>query len=134
MIIFYSTQSLKTNYCFKTLTSRCCGAAIIKSALHAEGLQFKPGEQQAKVFKTNGSLFHQNFIQMISFQSTQPLKTNYSGKTLISRRCRHDVFEFSTSTANAEGHLLNPGRHQTKVLKTKIWYFFDQFYIQMISF
>ena len=46
---FWSINHLIRNYCFEVLIPRCCGAAVITSVEHAEGLQFKPGQHQEKV-------------------------------------------------------------------------------------
>ena len=45
-----SIQHLIWYYCFELLNRRCCGVAVIKSAKHAEGLQFKSGDHQGKFF------------------------------------------------------------------------------------
>ena len=53
------------------LTARCCDVVVITSALHAEGLQFKPGQHQGKFLKDKMFfyLIKTKFKHIISNQS-----------------------------------------------------------------
>ena len=82
---------MKTNFSFKSANSRCCGVAVITSALHAEDLQFNALQHQTKVLKNKNSVFvcsklySKDFIQVKSTFENKFLPWIINLKVLRSR-------------------------------------------------
>ena len=70
-ILFLVNPTFDRKLLLEALIARCCGVVVSTSALHAEGLQFKPGQHQGK-FLTKRCFFYQIKTKIKHFISSQP--------------------------------------------------------------
>ena len=118
-ILFLINPTFDMKLLLEELSARCCGVVVITSALHAEGVQFKPGQHQGKFLTKRCFFTWLKLRSSILFLINPIFDMKLLLEELIARCCGVVVI---TSALHAEALQFKPGQHQGKFLTKRCFF------------